>query len=253
MIQADLSGRVALVTGASSGLGRHFALTLARAGASVAIAARRSEKLEALSEELSVEGGRGLPLRMDVTDRSAIEAAFAHAQTELGTPTIIVNNAGVTIDAPSLEQSEADWDRVVDTDLKGAWMVACEAARRLIEAEKGGSIINIASILGLRGSARLAAYGAAKAGLVNLTSTLAAEWARHDIRVNALCPGYIVTDLNRDFLEGPGGEKLKKRVPQRRFGHVQDLDGPLLLLASDASRWMTGSALVVDGGHSAVL
>lgn len=253
MIQADLSGRVAMVTGASSGLGRHFALTLARAGASVAIAARRSEKLEALSEELSVEGGRGLPLRMDVTDRSAIEAAFAHAQTELGTPTIIVNNAGVTIDAPSLEQSEADWDRVVDTDLKGAWMVACEAARRLIEAEKGGSIINIASILGLRGSARLAAYGAAKAGLVNLTSTLAAEWARHDIRVNALCPGYIVTDLNRDFLEGPGGEKLKKRVPQRRFGHVQDLDGPLLLLASDASRWMTGSALVVDGGHSAVL
>jgi len=253
VIQADLSGRVALVTGASSGLGRHFALTLARAGASVAIAARRSEKLEALSEELSVEGGRGLPLRMDVTDRSAIEAAFAHAQTELGTPTIIVNNAGVTIDAPSLEQSEADWDRVVDTDLKGAWMVACEAARRLIEAEKGGSIINIASILGLRGSARLAAYGAAKAGLVNLTSTLAAEWARHDIRVNALCPGYIVTDLNRDFLEGPGGEKLKKRVPQRRFGHVQDLDGPLLLLASDASRWMTGSALVVDGGHSAVL
>jgi NAD(P)-dependent dehydrogenase (short-subunit alcohol dehydrogenase family) len=253
VIQADLSGRVALVTGASSGLGRHFALTLARAGASVAIAARRSEKLEALSEELSVEGDRGLPLRMDVTDRSAIEAAFAHAQTELGTPTIIVNNAGVTIDAPSLEQSEADWDRVVDTDLKGAWMVACEAARRLIEAEKGGSIINIASILGLRGSARLAAYGAAKAGLVNLTSTLAAEWARHDIRVNALCPGYIVTDLNRDFLEGPGGEKLKKRVPQRRFGHVQDLDGPLLLLASDASRWMTGSALVVDGGHSAVL
>jgi len=253
VIQADLSGRVAMVTGASSGLGRHFALTLARAGASVAIAARRSEKLEALSEELSVEGGRGLPLRMDVTDRSAIEAAFAHAQTELGTPTIIVNNAGVTIDAPSLEQSEADWDRVVDTDLKGAWMVACEAARRLIEAEKGGSIINIASILGLRGSARLAAYGAAKAGLVNLTSTLAAEWARHDIRVNALCPGYIVTDLNRDFLEGPGGEKLKKRVPQRRFGHVQDLDGPLLLLASDASRWMTGSALVVDGGHSAVL
>ena len=253
MIQADLSGRVALVTGASSGLGRHFALTLARAGASVAIAARRREKLEALSEELSVEGDRGLPLRMDVTDRSDIGAAFAHAQTELGTPTIIVNNAGVTIDAPSLEQSEADWDRVVDTDLKGAWMVACEAARRLIEAEKGGSIINIASILGLRGSARLAAYGAAKAGLVNLTSTLAAEWARHDIRVNALCPGYIVTDLNRDFLEGPGGEKLKKRVPQRRFGHVQDLDGPLLLLASDASRWMTGSALVVDGGHSAVL
>src|SRR5699024_11042241 len=131
------------------------------------------------------------------------------------------------IDRPSLEQSEEDWDKVVDTDLKGAWLVACEAAQRLVAAEKSGSIINVASILGLRGSPRLAAYGAAKAGLINLTTTLAAEWARHDSRVNALCPGYIVTDLNRDFLEGPGGEKLKKRVPQRRFGHVQDLDGPL--------------------------
>ena len=253
MIAADLSGRVVLVTGASSGLGRHFALTLAKAGASVALAARRSDKLEALAEELAGIDGRGLPLRMDVTDAKGIAEAFAHAETELGTPDIIVNNAGITIDKPSLEQSGEEWDKVVDTDLKGAWMVACEAARRLIAAEKGGSIINVASILGLRGSPRLAAYGAAKAGLINLTTTLAAEWARHDIRVNALCPGYIVTDLNREFLEGPGGEKLKKRVPQRRFGHVQDLDGPLLLLASDASRWMTGSALVVDGGHSAAL
>lgn len=252
-MQADLSGRVALVTGASSGLGWHFARTLAGAGARVAIAARRSDKLEALADELAKVEGRALPLRMDVTDGAAIAEAFAHAETELGTPDIIVNNAGVTLDQPSLEQSEEDWDRVVDTDLKGAWLVACEAARRLIAAEKGGSLINVASILGMRGSARVAAYAAAKAGLINLTTSLAAEWARYDIRVNALCPGYIVTDLNRDFLEGPGGDRLRKRVPQRRFGRMQDLDGPLLLLASDASRWMTGSALVVDGGQSAVL
>lgn len=251
MIHTDLSGRVALVTGASSGIGHHFAQTLARAGARVAIGARRSEKLESLAAEIAEAGGRALPLRLDVTDRDSVAAAFAHAETELGTPDIIVNNAGVTIDRPSLEQDEEEWDRVVDTDLKGAWLVACEGARRLVAAEKGGSIINVASILGLLGTPRVAAYTAAKAGLINLSRSLAIEWARHDIRVNALCPGYIITDLNREFLEGAVGEKLARRIPQRRFGQASDLDGPLLLLASDASRWMTGSALVVDGGQSA--
>lgn len=253
MIHTDLSGRVAFVTGASSGLGRHFALTLARAGARVAIAARRSDRLEALAEEVTRFDGRALPVRLDVTDAASVAEALAHAETELGTPNIIVNNAGIVLDQPSLEQSEADWSRVVDTDLKGAWLVACEASRRLVAAKQGGSIINVASILGLRGAARVAAYAAAKAGLVNLTRALAVEWARHDIRVNALCPGYVVTDLNRDFLEGPAGESMRKRVPQRRFGQPSDLDGPLLLLASDGSRWMTGSTLVVDGGHSAAL
>ncbi|MDF2094636.1 SDR family NAD(P)-dependent oxidoreductase [Aquibaculum arenosum] len=251
MIHSDLSGRVALVTGASSGIGHHFAQTLARAGARVAIGARRSEKLESLASEIAAAGGRALPLRLDVTDRNSVVEAFAHAETELGTPDIIVNNAGVTIDRPSLEQDEEEWDRVVDTDLKGAWLVACEGARRLVAAEKGGSIINVASILGILGTPRVAAYTAAKAGLINLSRSLAIEWARHDIRVNALCPGYIITDLNREFLEGPVGEKLARRIPQRRFGQASDLDGPLLLLASDASRWMTGSALVVDGGQSA--
>jgi len=253
MIHTDLSGRVALVTGASSGLGRHFALTLARSGARVAVAARRSERLEALAEEIAAFDGRALPLRMDVTDARSVTEAFAHAETELGTPTIVVNNAGIVADEPALEQSEEDWDRVVATDLKGAWLVAREAARRLVAAGQGGSIVNTASILGLIGRPRVAAYAAAKAGLVSLTRSLAGEWARHEIRVNALCPGFIVTDLNRAFLESELGEGLRKRIPQRRFGQPADLDGPLLLLASDASRWMTGSTLVVDGGHSAVI
>lgn len=253
MIHTDLSDRVALVTGASSGLGRHFALTLARAGARVAVAARRSERLEALAAEIAAFDGRALPLRMDVTDAQSVSEAFAHAETELGTPGIVVNNAGIVADEPALEQSEEDWDRVVDTDLKGAWLVAREAARRLVAAGQGGSIVNTASILGLVGRPRVAAYAAAKAGLVSLTRSLAGEWARHEIRVNALCPGFVVTDLNRDFLESELGEALRKRIPQRRFGQPADLDGPLLLLASDASRWMTGSTLVVDGGHSAVI
>lgn len=253
MIHTDLSDRVALVTGASSGLGRHFALTLARAGARVAVAARRSERLEALAAEIAAFDGRALPLRMDVTDAQSVSEAFAHAETELGTPGIVVNNAGIVADEPALEQSEEDWDQVVDTDLKGAWLVAREAARRLVAAGQGGSIVNTASILGLVGRPRVAAYAAAKAGLVSLTRSLAGEWARYEIRVNALCPGFVVTDLNRDFLESELGEALRKRIPQRRFGQPADLDGPLLLLASDASRWMTGSTLVVDGGHSAVI
>jgi len=253
MIHTDLSDRVALVTGASSGLGRHFALTLARAGARVAVAARRSERLEALAAEIAAFDGRALPLRMDVTDAQSVAEAFAHAETELGTPGIVVNNAGIVADEPALQQSEEDWDRVVDTDLKGAWLVAREAARRLVAAGQGGSIVNTASILGLVGRPRVAAYAAAKAGLISLTRSLAGEWARHEIRVNALCPGFVVTDLNREFLESELGEALRKRIPQRRFGQPADLDGPLLLLASDASRWMTGSTLVVDGGHSAVI
>ncbi len=249
----DLAGRVALVTGASSGLGRHFALTLARAGAKVAVTARREAPLRDLAVEIAGFDGRALPLALDVTDQAAIEAAIAAAETELGPLDIVVNNAGIAATAPALEVTAADWQRVIATDLSGVFHVAQAAARRMVAEKRGGSIINIASMLGLGGASLLAAYSAAKAGVINLTRTLAVEWARHGIRVNAIAPGYIETDMNRDTLNSPIGEIMRKKIPQRRFGQPADLDGPLLLLASPASAFMTGACLVVDGGQSVVM
>ena len=219
----DLTGKTALVTGASSGLGRHFAGVLARHGARVAVAARRAERLEALCAEIEGQGGRAMPLKLDVRDPESVEHAVAAAETELGAISILVNNAGVAPSSPALETTTEQWDQVLDTNLRGAWLVAQATARHMERLGHGGSIVNIASILGLRGTSQVAAYCAAKAGLVNLTRALASELARHEIRVNALCPGYIVTDLNRDFLESKAGESLKKRIPQRRFGLPQDL------------------------------
>ncbi|MEX2628587.1 MAG: glucose 1-dehydrogenase [Tistlia sp.] len=249
----DLTGKTALVTGASSGLGRHFAQVLARHGARVAVAARRSERLEALCAEIEGQGGRAMPVKLDVRDPESVAHAVASAETELGAISVLVNNAGVAPSGPALETAPEQWDQVLDTNLRGAWLVAQETARHMARLGHGGSIVNIASILGLRGASQVPAYCAAKAGLINLTRALAGELARHEIRVNALCPGYIVTDLNRAFLESKAGESLKKRIPQRRFGLPQDLDGTLLLLASDASRYMTGAVLAVDGGQSATL
>ncbi len=249
----DITGRAAIVTGASSGLGRHFALTLARAGAKVALAARRVEALGELAREIEAFDGRAIPVGLDVTDAEQVRDCVATAETELGPISILVNNAGTADTKPALDVEEADWDRVVDTNLKGAWLMAQETARHMSRLGHGGSIINIASILGLRGSGQVASYCASKAGLISLTRALAVELARDGIRVNALAPGYIETDLNRDFLAGPTGEAIRKRVPQREFGQPADLDGALLLLASDASRYMTGSVLVVDGGQSAAL
>lgn len=246
----DLSGKVALVTGASSGLGRHFALTLARAGAKVALAARRTDRLETLAAEIAALDARSLPLRMDVTDGRSVEQAMDEAETELGPLDILVNNAGIATTAKFVDQDEAGWRAVIDTNLDGAWRVARGAARKMVAHGQGGAIINIASILALRPAAGVAAYAAAKAGLVSLTQTMALELARHQIRVNALAPGYVETDLNRDFLSSPAGQAMVKRVPLRRFGQAADLDGALLLLASDAGRYMTGSVIVVDGGHS---
>jgi len=249
----DLSGRAALVTGASSGLGRHFAIVLARAGAKVALAARRSEALTALAREIESFDGRAVPVRMDVTDKASVSAAIEAAETELGAVHILVNNAGIAVMRPLLEQTEDDWDRVIDTNLKGAFLVAQEVARHMVRLGHGGSIVNVASILGIGALAQLAGYAAAKAGLIQLTKAMAIELARYDIRVNALIPGYVETDLNRDFFASPEGERLVKRIPQRRLARPEDLDGPLLLLASDASRHMTAGAIVVDGGHSASL
>jgi NAD(P)-dependent dehydrogenase (short-subunit alcohol dehydrogenase family) len=245
----DVSGRTALVTGASSGLGQHFAMTLARAGANVALGARRLERLHALVQQIEAEGGQALAVQMDVTSDESVRAAFELAGARLGPIGIVVNNAGITHSAPALEVSQDDWQAVVDTNLKGAWLVAQEAARALVAATVGGSIINIVSVLAFRVAGHTAAYATSKAGLMQLTRTLALEWARYQIRVNAIAPGYIATDLNREFLASAAGQAMIKRIPQRHAGTPDDLDGALLLLASDASRYMTGSAIVVDGGH----
>jgi NAD(P)-dependent dehydrogenase (short-subunit alcohol dehydrogenase family) len=246
----DLTDRVALVTGASSGLGRHFALTLARAGAKVAIGARRVAALEKLADEIATFDGRALPLTLDVTDPDSVVAALKTAETELGPIRILVNNAGVAGRSSILDQTEEEWRHVLDTNLDGCRRVARATALRMAAGGQGGVIVNIASILGLRPAGNISAYAASKAALISLTQTMAVELARHRIRVNALAPGYVVTDINRDVLTGPAGEGMVKRVPLRRFGTAEDLAGPLLLLVSDAGRYMTGSIVVVDGGHS---
>jgi len=240
-----VAGKTALVTGASSGLGRHFAHVLAREGAQVTLAARRIEKLEDFARVLAGEGHhKANVMALDVTDAANVAAAFDGATYD-----IVINNAGVTHDGPALVTREEDWAQVIDTDLNGVFRVALAAAKRLVAEKRGGSIVNIASILGLRVAGNLAAYATAKAGVVQMSKSLALEWARYGIRVNALCPGYIETDLNRDFFTSDAGQALIRRVPQRRLGQLFDLDGPLLLLASDESAFMTGSVIAVDGGH----
>jgi NAD(P)-dependent dehydrogenase (short-subunit alcohol dehydrogenase family) len=245
----DLSGRRALVTGASSGLGRHFARTLAAAGAEVAVAARRVEQLHTLVAEIEGEGGRARAFALDVTDRASVNACLTQCTQELGPLDILVNNAGVSDSLNVLEYTDADWDRVIDTNLKGAWIVAQEVARRMVEAQRGGSLINVTSILASRVAGALTPYVAAKAGLSHLTRSLALELARHQIRVNSIAPGYVMTEINSDFLGSEAGEKLRSRIPTRRFCTPADLDGALLLLAGEAGRGMTGSEIVVDAGH----
>lgn len=241
----DLSGKTALVTGASSGLGAHFARVLAAQGAALAITARRIDRLEALATELRETGATVGVHAMDVTNSASVDAAL----DAIGAVDVLVNNSGVTLTKPILDQTEADWDHVLDTNLKGAFLVATGVARRMRAAGQGGSIINIASILGLRQAGQVSSYAVSKAGLVQLTKVMAAEVARYGIRVNAIAPGYIGTDINSDFWETDAGAALIKRVPQRRLGQPQELEGALLLLASDSSSFMTGSVIAVDGGH----
>lgn len=251
MPRFDLQGRIALVTGASSGLGLHFAGALAAAGASVAVAARRTDRLQQAVEAIEAAGGRALAVPADVTELASVRACFAAVEARWGTVDLVVNNAGAAVARPLLEQTEDDWDAVVDTNLKGAWFVAQEGAHRMVAAGRPGAIVNIASITGERVAGGVAPYCASKAGLIHLTRAMALELARHRIRVNALAPGYIETELNRDFLASTAGERLQARIPQGRFGRPEELVGPLLLLASDAGAFMTGSVLAVDGGHLA--
>ena len=238
-----------LVTGGSSGFGRHFAQFFASNGAKVTLAARRADALASVVAEISASGGKAQGVVLDVTLADKIDGAMKEAEATFGAIHAVVNNAGVTATKPALEQDERNWDSVIDTNLKGVWLVAQAAALRMIENKVKGSIVNIASILGLRVAGAVAPYAVSKAGVIQMTKALALEWARYGIRVNALAPGYFVTELNDDFFQSDHGQALIKRVPQRRLGQLDELNGPLLLLISEAGSFMTGSVVTVDGGH----
>jgi len=249
----DLTGKVALVTGASSGLGVRFAKCLAENGASVVLVARRADRLAAVEARISSTGGKALAVEADVRDRAAMAAAFDAAEKAFGTVTILVNNAGVVTSARAVELAEDEWRRVLSTNLDAVFYCAQEAARRMLAAGLGGAIVNITSVLGFGVAKGVIAYATAKAGVIQLTKALALELAFKGVRVNAIAPGWIVTDLNRDYLASEHGVALKREIPIGRFGEERDLDGPLLLLVSDAGRFVTGATIVADGGQMVAL
>jgi len=250
MADFSLNGRIALVTGASRGLGRHFAGVLAKAGAGVALAARDQALLAEAQREIESAGGRAIAVALDVTQGKSVKACVAAVEQALGPIDILVNNAGIAVSKPLLEHSEEDWDRVLDTNLKGAWLMSRELASRWLELKRAGRIVNISSLLALRTTRSVPSYAAAKAGLDHLTRTMAVELGRFGITVNAIAPGYVETDMNRGFLRSDTGKALISRIPLGRAGEPEDLDGALLLLASDAGAYLNGVVLPVDGGHA---
>ena len=252
----DLSGRVALVTGASSGLGAQFARTLARSGAAVVLAARRVEKLKDLRAQIEGEGGDAHVVAMDVTDMDSIRAAVAHAETEVGSIDILVNNSGVSTTQRIQEVSEEDFDYIFDTNVKGAFFVAQEVGRRMLARAKGaapgtytgGRIINIASMAGLKVLPQIGAYAMSKAAVVQMTKVMALEWGRFEINVNAICPGYIDTEINHHHWQTEQGQKLVNMLPRKRVGKPEDLDALIVLMASSESHFINGAIVAADDG-----
>jgi 3-oxoacyl-[acyl-carrier protein] reductase len=248
-----LAGKTAMVTGASSGLGERFAEVLAENGASVVLVARRGDRLAALRARIEAAGGRAIAAEADVRDRAAMRRAFDAAEKSFGTVTILVNNAGVAHAGRAVDLPEEEWRRILSTNLDAVFFCAQEAARRMLAAGSGGAIVNIASVLGLGVDKGVVAYATAKAAVIQMTRALALELAFKGIRVNAIAPGWIVTEMNRDYLASERGAALKREIPVGRFGEPRDLDGPLLLLVSDAGRYVTGATIVADGGQVVAL
>jgi len=245
----SLKGRVALVTGASSGLGVQFAKALADNGASVALVARRVDRLKALKQEIEGKGGKAVAIEADVTDRAAMTKAFEAAEKAFGTVTVLVNNAGIAHGGRATDMTPEEWRKVLATNLDAVFFWAQEGARRILAAKAKGSIINIASVLGLMVAKGAVAYATAKAGVVQTTKALAVELAFKGVRVNAIAPGWFVTEINDGYLNSEAGTALKREIPMGRFGAAGDLDGALLLLVSDAGSYITGATIVVDGGQ----
>lgn len=244
-----LQGRVALVTGASSGLGQHFAHVLAAAGCIVGIAARRVERLETLAQSIAAAGGQAVVLAMDVTDRASVEIGVAALVKQAGPVSILVNNAGAAVNQSFIDAEDADTDSIFALNQTAVWQVGQILCKQMIASGVQGSVINIASIAGVRTLGGAASYSVSKAAVIQMTKVMAMELARHQIRVNAIAPGYISTEMNSEFLASPTGQKLVNRSPMRRVGDANDLDGALLLLASERAAFMTGAVIPVDGGH----
>jgi 3-oxoacyl-[acyl-carrier protein] reductase len=249
----DLTGRVAMVTGASSGLGARFAQVLADAGASVVLVGRRAERLAGVKDRIEQAGGRAIAASADVLDHGAMRRAFDQAEAAFGCVTVLVNNAGVAHAHRAVELPEEEWRRVLATNLDAVFFWGQEGARRMLAAGKRGAIVNIASVLGFGVSKGTVAYAAAKAGVVQITKALGLELAFKGVRVNAIAPGWFVTEINREYLTSEQGAAIKREIPVGRFGEDGDLDGALLLLASDAGRYIAGTTIVVDGGQMVAL